>query len=85
MHRMPIESRACAQAKNKDALVKELMTHMMEKRDLNKDGKIDYNELLKAVNDEGALKKHLGTGMTTALAIDSMFAGKAKSSVCVVM
>jgi len=71
--------------KKKTEMVGKMMKEMMEKRDLNKDGKIDYPELLKAVQDESMLREHLGRGATTQLIVDSMFAGKAKSSVCLVM
>ena len=61
-----------------DALVTGLM-----KKDTDRDGQISFEELKRALTDEGWMEKHLGKGASIKSVADTAFANK--SSLCLVM
>ena len=73
------------QEKKRDGMLEGLMKDIMDKKDLNRDGKIQLNELQKAVADLGWMKEHLGKGvkLSANAVADKAFQG-ASSSVCLI-
>jgi len=71
--------------KKRDGMLEGLMKDIMVKKDLNRDGKIQLNELQKAVADLGWMKEHLGKGvkLSANAVADKAFQG-ASSSICLI-
>ena len=74
-----------SQEGKKTSVSEGLLRDIMEKKDLNKDGKISLDELTKAVADERWLKQHLEKGVTAMTVTDAMVSGKSGSKMCAVM
>ena len=73
------------QEKKRDGMLEGLMKDIMDKKDLNRDGKIQMNELQKAVADVSWMKEHLGKGvkLNANAVADKAFQG-ASSSICLI-
>jgi hypothetical protein len=74
-----------SQENKQKVAVEGLMKDLMEKRDLNKDGKISFEELKKALKDTRWMEDHLQKPVQSSLVADKMIGGKNSSVACLVM